>query len=188
MPYPLFEDSMKITEKWKWVSGYKGLYRVSSFGTVRSIDRIVTRSDGMIQSLKGRILKPGKNDCYGYLKVELWKNGKGQRFYIHRLVLIAFVGHCPTGLECRHLDGNPTNNRIGNLKWGTPKENQQDRIRHGTDNRGERSGNAKLTWKKVRKIRKLYSTGSISRTELSLRFRVHYASINYIVQNKQWIE
>lgn len=53
---------------------------------------------------------------------------------VHQLVLCAFRGPPKAGEECRHLDGNPTNNRIENLVWGDPKENYQDRIRHGTHN------------------------------------------------------
>lgn len=57
---------------------------------------------------------------------------RAKRLYLHRAVLEAFVGPCPDGYECRHLDGNPTNNRVENLVWGTPSENMQDRWRHGT--------------------------------------------------------
>jgi hypothetical protein len=58
--------------------------------------------------------------------------GRKDQRYIHRLVLEAFVGPCPDGMECRHLDGNPGNNRLDNLAWGTRAENQADSIRHET--------------------------------------------------------
>lgn len=61
----------------------------------------------------------------------VWLGRRWQRF-VHRLVLEAFVGPCPEGMECRHLDGNPANNKLDNLKWGTRKENQDDSKRHGT--------------------------------------------------------
>lgn len=61
----------------------------------------------------------------------IWLGRERQRF-VHCIVLEAFIGPCPEGMECRHLDGNPANNRIGNLKWGTPAENHADSVRHGT--------------------------------------------------------
>ncbi len=53
--------------------------------------------------------------------------------YVHQLVLEAFVGPCPSGLECRHLDGNPDNNQLENLRWGTRLENMADKKLHGTE-------------------------------------------------------
>lgn len=64
---------------------------------------------------------------------------------IHRLVLMVFDRMPRDGEECRHLDGNPKNNCLWNLAWGTPKENQADRIRHDTHDQGERSALAKFT-------------------------------------------
>ena len=70
----------------------------------------------------------------GRLHVVLCKNGKTYPKLVHRLVLETYVSACPKGLECRHLDGDPLNNNIGNLKWGTKSENVRDAIRHGTFN------------------------------------------------------
>ena len=50
---------------------------------------------------------------------------------VHRLVLETFVGPCPDGMETRHLNGDPSDNRLANLAWGTPKENHTDKVRHG---------------------------------------------------------
>jgi hypothetical protein len=65
----------------------------------------------------------------GHLLAQL---GRGDQRFVHRLVLEAFVGPCPEGMECRHLDGNPGNNRLENLAWGTARENWEDALRHGT--------------------------------------------------------
>lgn len=56
----------------------------------------------------------------------------GRNYYVHRLVLEAFVGKAPKGQQCRHLNGTSTDNRLENLQWGTPSEDNYDRIRHGT--------------------------------------------------------
>lgn len=71
----------------------------------------------------------------GYVTIALCRGKERILFRLHRLVLEAFVGACPPGMECRHLDGNPSNNCLSNLKWGTNFENMQDKIKHGR-NRG----------------------------------------------------
>ncbi|MFL6141660.1 MAG: HNH endonuclease [Labedaea sp.] len=71
-------------------------------------------------------LKPKKQDG-NHLKVKVQKKWR----WLHALILEAFKGPCPKGLECRHLNGDPTDNQPSNLEWGTRSENIQDRIRHG---------------------------------------------------------
>jgi len=89
-----------------------------------------------------RKLKPSANGRTGHLQIGLYKRqGHQQFFYVHRLVLEAFVGPCPKGKQARHFpDRDPTNNNLCNLSWTTPLKNQRDRFRHGTSNRGK-------TWK-----------------------------------------
>jgi hypothetical protein len=78
----------------------------------------------------------------------------GGRWYkVHRFVLECFVGPCPAGMMCRHIDGDRTNNRLSNLAWGTAAENKADAIAHGTSVNGERTGTAKLTESQVLAIR-----------------------------------
>lgn len=104
-----------------------------------------------------------------YSRRTLCCNGSTKRYYVHQLVLLAFIGPCPNGMECCHNDGIKTNNDLSNLRWGTPKENGEDKIRHGNSltgrknpnwdgllARGEMNGCSKLTESDVRKIRRLY--------------------------------
>jgi hypothetical protein len=87
-------------------------------------------------------LKPGRHPKTGYRNVSLRREGKSYNRYVHRLVLEAFVGPCPKGMQSRHFpDKDTSNNALTNLQWGTPKQNQDDRITHGTDGRGERHWN-----------------------------------------------
>lgn len=134
-----------MIETWKPIVGYDGYYEVSDLGRVRSLDRmIVSRSrqgNEYLQHRYGRPLKPGKL-TQGYLKVSL---GRNQQRLVHRLVLEAFVGECPTDQQCRHLNGNRTDNRLINLCWGTIKEDRQDKKRHGTNPIGSKNPQAKLT-------------------------------------------
>lgn len=119
-----------IKEIWKPVKGYEGLYEVSDLGNVRSLDREVETSNGRVHRYRGRELAKAPQKT-GYLKTRLYSKGKSSNFWIHRLVLEAFIGECPEGMETRHLDGNPTNNQPSNLKWGTSQENKWDTVAMG---------------------------------------------------------
>ena len=68
----------------------------------------------------------------GHLRVKLSLDGAYKGATIHRLVLLAFEGPEPDGMEVCHTDGNPANNRLDNLRWGTRGDNLRDRVRHGT--------------------------------------------------------
>lgn len=117
-------------EEWRSIPGWSGFYEVSNLGRVRSVDRIVSSGHpGVRMRLQGRVLTPGKGQR-GHLDVYLWRGGKRVKAWVHRLVLLAFVGPCPPGLESRHLDGNPANNSLSNLCWGTRSRNNLDRAIH----------------------------------------------------------
>ena len=114
-----------MSERWRAVPGYVGLYEVSDLGRVRSIDRVLPRR------WRGRLLTPTAMSS-GYLVVTLWRNGKQRTWLIHRLVLLGFVGDPPDGHEALHLNGDNADNRLTNLTWGTHSENQWDQVAHGT--------------------------------------------------------
>lgn len=107
-------------EEWLPIPGYEGYYEVSNLGRVRRCPQIMS---------------PGKG-ARGHLSVFLTKSDdpmlKERTHRVHQLVLKAFVGPRPEGKWGLHKDGNPANNCVDNLYWGTPKENAQDAIRHGT--------------------------------------------------------
>ena len=157
---------------------------MSSLGRVRSVSREVkNRYSSFLR--KGKLLSPGSIPT-GHLVVNLCKKGVQKTKYVHHLVLEAFVGLCPSGCEARHFpDRNPENNAVTNLSWGTKKEQFQDRKTHGTVQYGTKSPNAKLTEKKVLKIRKLYEEG-ISGAELSRRYCVSEGTIRQVIRRTQW--
>lgn len=128
-------------EQWLDVVGFEGLYEVSNHGQVRSVKT-------------GQIKKITTDKKTNRPFLNIWKKNKQSVIRIHKLVLEAFVGKKPDGMECCHNDGNPFNNHISNLRWDTPKNNHADKVKHGTTNRGERCGTAKLTLEQVRAIRK----------------------------------
>lgn len=122
----------------------------------------------------------------GYVTVGLRRKGEKQiAFYVHRLMLETFVGPCPDGMECRHLDGNPKNNSLGNLAWGTKKQNGEDRISHGTRHNGERSPISKLTDENVREIRKLSRDG-LTQYEIASRFGIVRENVSAILVGRTW--
>ena len=79
-----------------------------------------------------KIRKPTARKLSGHLWVRLTRDGEGYSTYVHRLVLLTFVGECPVGNESRHLDNDPKNNVLSNLQWNTKKVNQGDRAIFGT--------------------------------------------------------
>ena len=112
-------------------------------------------------------------------------NGRARTFAIHRLVLATFVGPCPDGMECRHIDGNKLNNHVSNLAWGTPSENQNDRKLHGTDSIGEKNSKAKPTDDAVREIRTRYGRGERQQT-IADEFQVSKSLISLVVLRRIW--
>jgi hypothetical protein len=113
--------------EWRPVVGFKGVYEVSDDGAVRGLDRI----DAGGRRWRGRILSSERTDKDGYVQQTLCRGGIRRNAKTHILVLEAFVGLRPPGAVGRHLDGNPRNNALHNLVWGTSSENAYDRVTHG---------------------------------------------------------
>jgi hypothetical protein len=149
---------------------------VSSYGRMKSCDRYLATWYGK-RLAKGKILQPVES-MYGYLCVTL----EGRQRRLHCVVLEAFRGLRPAGMIARHLDGDRRNNHISNLRWGTSRENEADKIWHGTIARGERNGLAKLTAKDVRRIRKSNEQG----IELARRLSVSPSLISCVRLGKVW--
>lgn len=110
-----------VPEIWKDVVGYEGLYQVSNYGKVRSLDREVFNGSGYYTK-KGRILKKTKTTT-GYWKVELYKSGKRKSKKVHRLVAKTFITRIDGKDLINHKDGNPLNNFVNNLEWCNQSEN-----------------------------------------------------------------
>lgn len=177
-PLGLWRD---MPEEWRPIQGYEGMYSVSSHGRVRSEQRFVVYRGSAMRSVQRRIVKP--TTASGYLFVRLWRDGIEQKASVHRLVLLAFIGE-PNDeqLVCAHNDGNPTNNAAWNLRWATPKENMADRVIHGTSNRGERHGMAKLTRDDVLRIR----SDSRSNAAIADEFSIWPATVSRIKRRIDW--
>lgn len=106
------------SEIWKEVEGYNGVYLVSNFGRVKSIDRVNAKG----AKVKGKILKSQKNTS-GYNQVSLYNGSRSSRkvHFVHRLVAKAFIDGEKDSVN--HIDGNKDNNNVDNLEWVTKSEN-----------------------------------------------------------------
>jgi len=127
---------------------------------------------------------PYKYDKKGYVVVTLCDINKRRRTRLHRIVAEAFISEPPfNGAIVRHLDGNPHNNSVGNLAWGTYKQNEDDKILHGTWN--TRNGGAKITQKQVLEIREKLNNG-YKEKDLAIEYNVSRPTITRIKNNKIW--
>jgi hypothetical protein len=177
-------------EHWLPVVGWETLYEVSDLGRVRSLPRRGLRRDRVYG---GKILRPSL-DTRGYFTVGLCEGGRGRTRCIHLLVTEAFIGPRPDGQEVRHGPNGKLDNRVSQLCYGTHKENLADRLRDGTPNRGERHGEAKLTWDAVAEIRRQWAAGPTSGSRRTLRiqlgeeFGVSAGNIWLVVTGKAWID
>jgi hypothetical protein len=123
-----------MREIWKDIIGFEGLYQVSNRGRVKSCLRMVPHPHGAL-TIREKLLKELQGP-YPRVKLSKGGRGKGRPYRIHGLVLNAFVGPKPEGLEARHLNDNPKDNRWPeNLVWGTHKQNVADLIRNGGSQR-----------------------------------------------------
>lgn len=113
-------------ERWKPIPSEPG-YEVSDLGRVRSVDRNINTTNGQNRFYRGRLLKPGQTGS-GHMTVAC---GKGNSRYVHVLILEAFVGPCPAGMESLHANDVAWDNRLDNLRWGTRSENMYEAYRNG---------------------------------------------------------
>lgn len=152
-----------MEEIWKDIDGYEGLYQVSNMGRVKSLER--TRNMNLPSHKKPapvseRILTFGKS--LGYRSVTLAKCGVNKHFRVHKLVALAFIPNPDNKTQINHKDGDKHNNRVDNLEWVTPKENQRhaiklglrdDSFRRKTVNQYDRDGNFIRSWNGYVEIR-----------------------------------
>jgi hypothetical protein len=173
-------------ENWRAIVGYGGFYEVSDLGRVRSLARFVRhgKREDYYRRIPGKIRKLCVAKSSGHVFVGLSSQGASENKWVHSLVLAAFVGDPKPGQECRHLDGDPTNNALTNLAWGSRRANMADREIHGTAVQGSKHGNAVLDEEKVRAIKRAPAT--VRNADLARRYQVAPATISGIRLGKQW--
>ena len=174
-----------MEEIWKDIPGYEGRYQASTLGNIRSVDRIVHSRNWYTgktfkRQLKGHLLKPGRFCDNGHLSVVLGHGANGSP--VHQLVMLTFVGVAPKNQEVRHKNGNPTDNRLVNLEYGTRTENILDVFRQGKKWR-------KLDIEDVEQIRFGLFCG-ITGNELAQMYQVSASAISSIKKGRtfSWLK
>lgn len=120
-----------MTETWRDIMGFEGLYKVSNMGRIKSLDKMVRSKFGLYRKIPGKVLAPTET-ANGYLRVCLTNHqGKKVNLYVHRIVCIAFHKLIAGRVYVNHKKGKKKDNRASNLEWCTAKENIEHAIKEG---------------------------------------------------------
>lgn len=176
---------LPLAEVWLPISGYVGLYEISSYGRIRSKDRALVCGYG-VSVKKGQIIKPYITPK-GYATVNLWREGKKKPFWIHRLVAMHFIANESCLPEVNHKDFNKQNNCIDNLEWVTKKENIRHAYQAGKTFRIEmcKQGH-KLSIEKAEEMRQLHAAGR-SHYEIAAMFGVAVVTSRAVIRGAHWV-
>lgn len=172
-------------EQWKSVPQYEGLYEVSEYGRVRSLDRVVNCKLGK-RTIKGKILSQ-RTTPFGYKEVGLGNNGNAKTHKVHRLVALAFLTNPESKLFVNHIDGNKVNNLLTNLEFVTASENSKHAVETGLQSipKNENAHRALFTNKQVISMRELYKHG-ITISQLCKLHSAKYMTIYCIVRGQSY--
>lgn len=143
--------------------------------------------DGKVWSMRWVGMKElSQGNVNGYRNVVFCREGKTKTFYVHTLVLLAFVGPCPEGTECCHNDGVRSNNAVVNLRWDTRRNNHNDRQKHGTTPKGQKNPGCKRTEDEIREMRRQHSEDGISCSELARTWKMDRSTVHDIIKRNIW--
>jgi len=162
-------------EVWMPVAGFEGRYEVSSLGRIKRLETALATWFGR-RIAKTCILAPQVHAKTGYVNVALQLDRTIKHTTVHAVVLEAFSGPRPAGLQARHINGIRTDNRAANLQWGTRLENMRDQYIHGTRIQGDSHPKSKIT----PEIFDLVVTSRLSGAELARQLKLGTSTISRI--------
>lgn len=176
-----------MTEQWKDIQGYEGLYQVSNMGKIKALRRRV--DTGKCHREWGEhFLSYGVDDS-GYFRTNLAKDGANKTVKVHRLVAEAFIPNPDNKPTVNHKDGNKQNNSVENLEWATMSEQLHHAHKVGLKSTaGEKNPMHKLSKEDVEWIRNNYiprhkEYGAVA---LARKFNVHRKTISRINVGSYW--
>lgn len=163
-------------QTWAPVYGFEETHEVSTDGQVRRLACTFVNKLGHRKESAARLLKPTlKSNSYYHLT--LWVSGEQKTLHLHRIVLEAFIGPCPEGMEGLHKNGVRSDNYLENLRWGTHVENCADRSRHG-------KSQFVLTYEEALQIRDC--RGRLRQADVAEMYGVSQPTISAIQLGKIW--
>ena len=167
------------------IAGYPG-YRVGNDGSVWTCrtNKNIPRNSGSVLTRDWRKMRPACGP-HGYRVVGLTRNKSRKTFFVHAIVLQAFSGERPPGMQACHFPNGIDDNSIANLRWDTPSGNNRDKESQGTHQIGEKNPRAKLNSAQVLEIRARYADGEVCK-DIASDFGVTYTLIRLIAQRKCW--
>jgi len=170
-------------EEWRIIEEFSN-YAISNMGRVKRIKKTGRNTK------VGHILKQRKNRC-GYMYTSMCKDGKRTSKTIHRLVLKTFIGY--NDLDCNHIDGDKTNNKLENLEYCTKSKNMIHAYENGLEIsvKGEKHGRSKLKEDEVWLIKRildsdLFRDKKITQDFISKMFKVSFGTISKIKRGVLW--
>lgn len=181
----MLTEYFNINEFWSPIKGYEGLYEISNWGRIKSLEKIIVYSNGRKYLYEEKILK--LNPSNGYRTISLVKDKVKQTHMVHRLVASAFKENPFNKPFVNHEDGDRSNNYYLNLNWSTNSENQLHsyNVLGNKSVRGENNGSSKLNSGDITAIRYLCSTG-VSQTLVGNRFGICQEAVRKIINRITW--
>lgn len=173
-----------MTEIWKDIPGFVGVYQASNSGRIRSLGKLLGSPSFRFRYKTVTVLKSHR-DHRGYFKLILSCQEGKRSFLVHRLVLMAFAGECPEGMEGAHIDGNKENNVADNLVWKTRLENIRDKHAHGTMRHGIQIYSAKIDESKAVEAVSLARSGA-SKKSIASKYGVSVQIIKRVLSGHTW--
>lgn len=149
-------------------------------------DHYEVREDGAVRRVGGEVLAQGTLKRGAYKAVSLWRNNRGTLWRLNRVIALTFHGPPPSPKHhAAHEDGNKANNHKDNIRWKTRTENEADKIRHGTSNRGVRNGQAQITEATARLILADLRAG-IRVRDVNIKYNLSRSHASAIKSGRLW--